>query len=197
MAEEKKVPMFIVEDDEAWAAGLTGKLGKKFSINHFVSGEECVEKLAEVRPKMIVLDYHLEGQMTGLDTLKQIMKIHPKAFVIMFSAQDDVQTAIDILDNGAYDYVVKGENAFNRLKIIIRNIENAEALQLENVQLKIKIKRDKFWLSMLIVGILIASFVVSLTTCPNSRLIKWDPFNMANSEWCTTAEIIAPGGSPK
>jgi len=196
MAEEKKIPMFIVEDDEAWAAGLTGKLGKKFSINHFVSGEECVEQLAAIKPKMIVLDYHLEGQMTGLDTLKQIMKIHPKAYVIMFSAQDDVQTAIEILDNGAYDYVVKGENAFNRLKIIIRNIENAEALQTENLQLKIKIKRDKFWLYMVIVGILVGSFTVSLFTCPDARMIKWDPFNVKNSENCTTARpelpIIAP-----
>jgi len=184
MADNKKTPIFIVEDDEGWAATLSGKLGKLYSINHFVSGEECIEKLEEVKPKFIVLDYHLEGEMTGFDTLKVIQKKLPKAYVIMFSAQDDVQTAVTIMDSGAYDYVVKGENAFNRLNIIIRNIESQENLKDELLTLNFKVRRERFWLGMVILGVMIISFIIYLRICPSARPLKWDPFDITETESC-------------
>lgn len=179
-----KTPIFIVEDDEGWAATLSGKLGKLYTTHHFVSGEECVEKLEAVKPKFIVLDYHLEGEMTGLDTLKIIKKKLPETYVIMFSAQDDVQTAVSIMENGAYDYVVKGENAFNRLSIITRNIESQENLKDQVLTLNVKIRRERFWLGMVVLGVLVISFLLYLRICPSARPFKWDPYNVAASDSC-------------
>jgi DNA-binding NtrC family response regulator len=179
-----KTPIFIVEDDEGWAATLTGKLGKMYATHHFVSGEECIEKLEEIKPKFIVLDYHLEGEMTGLDTLKVIRKKLPQTYVIMFSAQDDVQTAVNIMDNGAYDYVVKGENAFNRLNIITRNIESQEVLRDQLITLNLKVRRERFWLGVVVLGVLVLSFLLYLRICPSARALKWDPYGVAQSEGC-------------
>lgn len=179
-----KTPIFIVEDDEGWAATLSGKLGKLYTTHHFVSGEECVEKLEAIKPKFIVLDYHLEGEMTGLDTLKIIKKKLPDTYVIMFSAQDDVQTAVSIMDSGAYDYVVKGENAFNRLNIITRNIDFQENLKDQVLTLNVKIRRERFWLGMVVLGVLVISFLLYLRICPSARPFKWDPYNVSASESC-------------
>lgn len=183
----KELPIFIIEDDQAWAATLTAKLGKRFSVNHFTNGEECVARLEAVKPAIIILDYHLEGAMTGLDTLKRIRKQLPSAKVIMFSAQDDVQTAVDILDNGAYEYIVKGENAMNRLNIVLRNIEEAENLRREVLELRVRFKKEKLFLWAVIAGILIMSLIIYLNTCPQRRMLSIDPFGLGDTKECYQA----------
>lgn len=188
-----KVPLLIVEDDEAWAASLKGKLKGEFEVSHYTSGEDAIQNLVALKPKIIVLDYHLEGQMTGLDTLKEIKRLLPKAKVIMFSAQDDVQVAVNILNNGAYDYVVKGENATNRLKIILRNLSEIENLEHQVVRLAVRVRRDRLWMGILIVGLLIGSMVIYFTTCPSQRAIKWDPFGVLDSTGnCRTYDNSTP-----
>jgi len=133
---------------------------------------------------LVILDYHLEGQLTGLDTLKEVRKQKPDLKVILFSAQDDVQTAMDILDNGAYEYIVKGENAMNRLNIVLRNIEEADRLKREVVELKLRFRREKLVLILVIVGIAIGSFLVYLNTCPQQRVVNWDPFGLEETRAC-------------
>jgi ActR/RegA family two-component response regulator len=187
----------IVEDDEAWAASLKGKLKGEFEVSHYTSGEDAIQNLAALKPKIVVLDYHLEGQMTGLDTLKEIKRLLPKAKVIMFSAQDDVQVAVNILNNGAYDYVVKGENATNRLNIILRNLSEIEHLESQVVKLSVKVRRDRLWMGILIVGLLIGSMVIYFTTCPSQRAIKWDPFGVMDEQGnCSTYDNSTPNITP-
>jgi DNA-binding response OmpR family regulator len=181
--EPKTINVFVVEDDEAWSTMVTAKLGKGYNVSHYTKGEDTVTNLHK-KPDIVVLDYHLEGQMTGLDTLKEIRKQVPEARVIMFTAQDDVQVAVETLNVGAYDYIVKGENAVHRLKIILRNMQSEEELRREFVELKFKVKRERAALYAVILLILFASFVVYFLTCPESRLISWDPFNMAASSSC-------------
>jgi DNA-binding NtrC family response regulator len=182
-------PVFIVEDEPTWAATLTARLGKKFSVQHFTTGEECLEKLVAAKPVIVVLDYHLEGTLTGLDTLKRIRKELPSTKVIMFSAQDDVQTAVDILDNGAYEYIVKGENALNRMSIVLRNLEEAEELREQMITLQLRFKKEKFWLWAVIAGILIGSLVVYLNTCPQLRVMQWDPFGLGATNACKEINV--------
>jgi len=189
---DKKVPVFIVEDNEAWSSALAGKIGKKYEAQIITTGEEAAEKLLAYKPEIIILDYHLEGQWTGLDTLKEIRKKLPNCTVIMFSAQDDVQTAIDILENGAYDYIVKNDNALNRLKIVLRNLEEAHMLRSEMVELRFRMKRERFALTLVIIGIVIMSVIIWLNTCPSQRVVKWDPFGVEASGQCPEMKTVDP-----
>lgn len=190
MALDKKMPVLIVEDDMAWAETLKSKLGSSYQIHHYTTGEEAMENISTIKPKFVVLDYHLEGDMTGLDTLKKIKKVTPDAYVVMFSAQDSVQVAVDTFDNGAYDYVPKSDAAYNRLRIILRNIESAEAKNEQIMQLSLRFKREKFWLFMVIAGIIIVSFVIYLNLCPSQRLIGWDPLGVGQEEHCREIEKV-------
>lgn len=183
MSKNKKDLLFIVEDSPAWAAMLAGKLGNDYLIVQFTTGEDAVKRLSD-KPRIIILDYHLAGRMTGLDTLKEIRKQLPDAYVVIFSAQEDVQTAIEILDNGAYDYVVKDDNAINKLQIILRNIEETERLRKDVIELRVRIKKIQFYVTLMIVFIFTIVFLIYLWLCPDQREWKWDPFNRANSEMC-------------
>ncbi len=180
-----KEVLFIVEDDEAWSASLAAKLGKKYEVHTFVSGEAAVEALDKNEPRILVLDYHLEGDMTGFDVLKASKKKLPQSYAIMFTAQDDIQIALDILNSGAYDYIVKGENALNRLKILLRNIDEREALRSQMVELKFRVRRERLMFFIVVAVIVIGSLVIFLNTCPDTRpFFSWDPFGVAESDHC-------------
>ncbi|MCZ2357258.1 MAG: response regulator [Bacteroidia bacterium] len=188
MPESKKTSIFIVEDNEAWAATLMAKLGTTaYTLNHYMSGELCIENI-QLKPDIIILDYNLLGEMTGLDTLKEIKKVHPSSYVVMFSAQEEVKIALEILENGAYDYVVKGDNAVLRVKNIIKNILDGERLRADYVEVHIKLKRFQAALIGLIALIFIISGIIYFRTCPNSRVIKADPFGILGTGSCSEEE---------
>lgn len=185
MATNSAKPLiFLVENDPAWVAVIESKIGSKYDKKDFPTGEEALENL-NLKPSIIVLDYHLDGQMTGLDTLKQFQKRYPEAKVIMMSAQEDIQTAVDILNNGAYDYIVKGDSAVNRLKIVLRNIEREQELTGEVITLRLQVKRERLALYAVLALIAVISLVIYLRVCPDQRIIKMDPFGMQDTEDCT------------
>jgi two-component system OmpR family response regulator len=77
------------------------------------------EQLAD-RPDIVILDYQLNGidrdAMHGIDTLDRIKAFDPTIPVIMLSGQDSIDVAVNCMHHKAYDYVVKSETAFVRLK---------------------------------------------------------------------------------
>jgi DNA-binding NarL/FixJ family response regulator len=81
-----------------------------------------VENLSH-NPDVIILDYYLDGidetAMNGIETLDKIKAKNPDIPVVMLSAQDKIEVAISCMHHKAFDYVVKSETAFLRLKKII------------------------------------------------------------------------------
>ncbi len=189
MADASKPRMFIVEDDPTWVTMLTSRYNKKFEVSAYGSAEAAIA-VVEQKPDVVVLDYHLEGTLTGLDALKQIKQRSPASYVVMFSAQEDVQIALDILECGAYDYVVKREGAHERLNIILRNILNEQKLGNQVIELRLSIQRWKAALVAVVVAILLLILVIYLNICPYQRALKWDPFGRANSEECRVTNPI-------
>ncbi len=124
MSKENKVKIFLVDDDVVFLKLLEIEFLENgdFFIETYVSGEQCVENLAN-KPDIIILDYLLDGvdknAMNGLDTLDQIKSIDPEIPVIILSAQDKIEVAVNCMHHKATDYVVKSETAFVRLKKII------------------------------------------------------------------------------
>lgn len=121
--------IFLVDDDTKHLVMLKSHLEKKSEydviISIFSSGENCLEKLHE-KPDIIILDYWLDGIKTdaanGLEILKKIKSSNPECYVIMMSGQDNLRVAIDTIDNGAYDYIIKGESAYIRVQTMVDHI---------------------------------------------------------------------------
>jgi|GEM_PF-624334 len=116
MKDERLKRVFIIEDNEMHSMMLDYLLSKdeSFNITRFKSGEECIQKL-NLKPDLIILDYSLPG-MDGLETFKQIKKIDPDIPVVVVTENKSNSLATQFLARGAYDYILKEPNAFNRVK---------------------------------------------------------------------------------
>jgi len=123
MKDTRKETIFVVEDDLLYMNLIKRELEKLnyANVRTFATGKECLDGLEE-RPDIALLDYWLEKDLNGMDVLKKIKKRHPHTQVIFLTASDDVNIAVDTMRNGAYDYLVKGETAFIRLRHLLKKI---------------------------------------------------------------------------
>lgn len=143
----KDLPVFLVDDDKMFLTSLTHQLKSIFkpdiNITTFATGEECLKQL-EDKPCIIILDYYLNSNyhdaMNGLEVLKRIMQVNSHAKVIILSSQDKMEIAVDTIKHGAYDYIVKNDNVFLRLKLSIINASNAISVSKELKSFKLLVK---------------------------------------------------------
>jgi len=179
----KKYRVFIVEDKEIWAISLQETLGPNYEYHFFTSGEDCIANLNK-NPDIIILDHDLEGQMDGLDALKAIKKRLPNVYVIMFTAQESIVRAVELFENGVFDYVVKSDNAAIRVKHHIKRIIELEEQKSQVIELKLQFKKWQIALYSVVTVLFIMLFWIYFQTCPNQRQIKWDPFGVSDTEFC-------------
>ncbi len=136
MKNENKIKLFLVDDDALFLKKLEIEFlqNADFSIETYATGEQCVKQLSYT-PDVIILDYHLDGidknAMNGMETLDKIKAFNPDIPVVMLSAQDKIDVAINCMHHRAFDYVVKSETAFMRLQKIITTIFQYKKMEKE------------------------------------------------------------------
>jgi len=127
MNKENKIKLFLVDDDALYLKNLEIEFleNADFEIESYATGELCVAKLAN-NPDVIILDYYLDdidkNAMNGIQTLDQIKQYNPDISVVMLSAQDSIDVAVTCMHHRAFDYVVKSETAFLRIRKILTTI---------------------------------------------------------------------------
>ncbi len=133
---ENKIKLFLVDDDAVFLKSLEIEFlqNADFEIETFATGELCIEKLSK-DPDVIILDYHLDGidknAINGMITLDKIKAFNQDIPVIMLSSQDKIDVAINCMHHRAFDYVVKSETAFMRLRKIITTIFSYKKMEKE------------------------------------------------------------------
>src|ERR1041385_5267024 len=134
MSEEKKLIIFLVDDDALFLKSLEIEFTEntEATIKTFATGELCLENLSQ-NPDVIVLDYHLNGidknAINGLETLDKIKAVHPQIPVIMLSSQDKIEVAVNCMKCQAFDYIIKSETAFIRLQKAITTIFHYQKIE--------------------------------------------------------------------
>ncbi len=132
--------VFIVEDNILYARILKKQLvDDNYQVKAFHNGTDFINCLDE-KPDVITLDYTLPD-MTGQDVLEKIQQKLPGAHVIVISAQEDIDTAINLMKNGAYDYIMKAPDTREKLSNIIKNIYKTDQLETENLLLRDAVKK--------------------------------------------------------
>ena len=130
------IKLFLVDDDPLFLKALEIEFTEHadFSIKTYPTGELCLLDIGQ-HPDVIILDYHLDGieknAMNGLETLDKIKAFNPDIPVIMLSSQDKIDVAISCMHHRAFDYVVKSETSFIRLKKIITTIFTYKKMEKE------------------------------------------------------------------
>ena len=113
-AEPWRAKVLIVEDDAAQAAlarHLVEAVGAKV-VGVATTGDDAVAQAAHA--DVILLDYQLEGTMTGLDVLREVRQRRIRAAVIVNTAHGSERVAAEALRLGADDYVIK-DDAFTEM----------------------------------------------------------------------------------
>lgn len=134
MKNEEKVKVFLVDDDALFLKSLEIEFLENgdFVIETFATGELCISHLTD-QPDVIILDYHLDGidkhAMNGIETLNKIKAYDQSIPVVMLSSQDKIDVAVSCMHHNAFDYVVKSETAFTRLKKNITSIFHIQKLE--------------------------------------------------------------------
>ena len=134
MINENKIKIFLVDDDAMFLKSLEIEFlhHTDFIVETFATGELCIEHLS-TSPDIIILDYHLNGidknAMNGIETLDKIKAFNLQIPVVMLSSQDKIEVAVNCMRHSAFDYVVKSETAFMRLKKNIIAILNHQKME--------------------------------------------------------------------
>jgi len=138
---EKPFKIFVVEDSE-WYNRLivhTLSLNPDYEIKSFFNGKDFLNSLVE-SPDIVTLDYRLPD-ITGLEILKRIREDNPEVQVILISEQADIDTVVNLLKLGAYDYISKSEDIKDRLLNTVRNIRNGIGLKREISTLRREVQK--------------------------------------------------------
>lgn len=111
--------ILIVDDEASIRRALKNILeNEKYSISEAANGDEALETIGEESFDAILLDIKMPG-MDGMEVLEKLMDI-TDAPIIMISGHGTIETAVDAIKKGAYDFIVKPPD-LNRLLITIRN----------------------------------------------------------------------------
>lgn len=123
-----KRKIFVVDDDEMLTMMLSDHLQKNpdNQVSVFHTGEAAIEKLDE-EPDVVILDYQLnsvvEQAKDGMHILQAIKKADRALTVIMLSSQDNYGKAMQTILKGALEYVVKDDNAFDRIDRVLKGLK--------------------------------------------------------------------------
>ncbi len=151
MKDQKTLKVFILEDDTFYGSMLQHhlSLNPDYEVKRFENSKTFFASLHE-QPHVVTLDYSLPD-MDGDEVLKKIKSANPQTQVIIISGQEDVATAIDLLKNGAFDYLVKDEETKDRLWNSLLHLQEINSLRQEVEQLKVEVGK-KYDLSKSIIG---------------------------------------------
>jgi two-component system OmpR family response regulator len=129
-----KIKLFLVDDDAVFLKLLEIEFLKDdcFSVQTFATGELCLESLSK-QPDVIILDYNLDGidknAMNGMATFDKIKAIYPHIPIVILSSQDEIDLAVNFISHKAFDFVVKNDSAFMRIKKALLLLSVTKKLQ--------------------------------------------------------------------
>ncbi len=141
MARAAKATVLVVDDEESILDALSSILEDEgYSIVTASSGESAISKFDETSPDIVLLDVWLP-KMDGMDTLKIIKEKNRSVPVIMISGHSKIDTAVDAIKHGAYDFLEK-PLSLEKVLVLVRNALEKQRLETENTALKSSISQQ-------------------------------------------------------
>src|SRR6185436_5819476 len=102
-----KHKLLIIDDDVDICLMLSRFLTKKgYEVKTCHNGRSVMEIFKQDKFDLVFCDFRL-GNMDGRDVLMMVREVSPETQVIIITGYSDVKVAIDVIKNGAYDYIIK------------------------------------------------------------------------------------------
>ncbi len=141
MAGPTKATILIVDDEESILDTLSSILEDEgHDVITASSGESAISKFIENPPDIILLDVWMPG-IDGIETLKSIREKNRDVCVIMISGHSNIDTAVQAIRLGAYDFLEK-PLSLDKVLILIRRALEMQMLEKENMALRTSMARN-------------------------------------------------------
>ncbi len=123
--------IMVVDDDMLGREYLCETLRRnRYAVVAASDGQQAIAKLAKERCDAIFLDMKMPG-MCGMDVLEKVKSIHPEITVILMTAYGTIETAVEAMKKGAYDYIIKPFSP-DQIELLISRINERQKLIVEN-----------------------------------------------------------------
>lgn len=135
--------ILVIEDESAIRRVLVKILSeenKTYKLHEAEDGLAGVELVKDNDYDLVLCDIKMP-KMDGVEVLEAIKKIKPEIPVVMISGHGDLDTAVNTMRLGAFDYISKPPD-LNRLLNTVRNALDRKKLVVENIQLKKKVSKN-------------------------------------------------------
>ena len=134
---KSKSVILIVDDDKATRDGLQLALDRDYEIILAESGDKALSVLAQNKIDIMLCDIRMPG-MDGLTLLQKALAKQSGLISILLTAYGSVETAVEAMKLGAYDFLTKPLN-LDYLEILIKRALKSREIEHENVQLKVQL----------------------------------------------------------
>lgn len=134
--------VLIVDDEKSIRNTLRDILEfEKYEVDEAGDGMECLVKLKQSKYDVLIMDIKMP-KMDGMEALDRIQLLAPDTPVVMISGHANIDTAVEAVKKGAFDFISKPPD-LNRLLITIRNAMDKSSLISETKVLKRKVSQSK------------------------------------------------------
>ena len=100
--------ILVVDDEVDFLETIVKRLNKrKLDATGVTSGEEAIQALKEQLYDVVLLDIKMPGGMDGIETLREIKRLQPLVEVLLLTGHASVETSIEGMKLGAFDYLLK------------------------------------------------------------------------------------------
>lgn len=133
-------PEILIVDDEADIRAIISELleDEGYVCRQAANAQEAREMVQQFLPSLVILDIWMsQSDMDGLELQKWIRRLYPDVPAIMISGHGNIETAVQAMKDGAYDFIEKPFKS-ERLIILVKRALEAVSLTLENRELKKK-----------------------------------------------------------
>ncbi|MFH0930927.1 MAG: sigma-54 dependent transcriptional regulator [Candidatus Zixiibacteriota bacterium] len=137
----EKAKIMVIDDEESMCRFMQIMLQKEgYEVTSTVSSKEALEEIKNKNYDLVIADLMMP-EMNGLELLSRAKSISPNINFIVMTAYASVDTAIEALKKGAFDYITKPFKV-DEIKIAIKKSLEQKKIAEENVNLKRQLKKE-------------------------------------------------------
>lgn len=134
--------VLVVDDERSIRTTLRDILEfEKYKVDEAVDGLDALAKLKKSKYDVIIMDIKMP-KMDGMDALERVGILAPDTPTVMISGHGNIETAVEAVKKGAFDYISKPPD-LNRLLITIRNAMDKSSLITETKVLKRRVAKSR------------------------------------------------------
>ena len=131
---DSRIDILVVDDERDFANGLVRLLTGRFGdlrVAAASSGREALERLTAKTVRVMITDLRMP-EMNGLQLMAEALRIKPDLSMVVLSAYGTIETAVEALHAGAYDFLTKPIEPDQLFRVVTKGLERSQLIEENN-----------------------------------------------------------------